>query len=75
PVPIHTLLKSYSVTVLIANYGMLGLVDIVFFTLVPLFHGIPVVIGGLGLPSFIIGMIMMAFRVVNGFSQVLFTAR
>ncbi|KAI6165697.1 MFS general substrate transporter [Pisolithus thermaeus] len=75
PISIRTLLKTYSVIIPIANYGLLGLVDIGFFALVPLFYATPVEIGGLGLPPFTIGLIMMAFSVGNGLFQVLFTAR
>ncbi|KAI5990084.1 major facilitator superfamily domain-containing protein [Pisolithus albus] len=75
PVPIRTLLKTYSVVIAIANYGILGLIEIGFFALVPLFYATPVEIGGLGLPPLTIGMIMMAFGVGNGLFQVLFTAR
>ncbi|KAI6025129.1 hypothetical protein PISMIDRAFT_672967 [Pisolithus microcarpus 441] len=75
PVPIRTLLTTYSVIIPIANYGILGLIEIGFFALVPLFYATPVEIGGLGLPPFTIGVIMMAFGVGNGLFQVLFTAR
>ncbi|KAI6165695.1 major facilitator superfamily domain-containing protein [Pisolithus thermaeus] len=75
PVPIRTLLKTYSVMLPIANYGLLGLVDNGFFAFVPLFYATPVEIGGLGLTPFTIGVIMMVFSVGNGFFQVSFTAR
>ncbi|KAI6099653.1 major facilitator superfamily domain-containing protein [Pisolithus sp. B1] len=75
PIPIRTLLKTYSVMLPIANYGLLGLVDNGFFAFVPLFYATPVEIGGLGLTPFTIGVIMMVFSVGNGFFQVSFTAR
>ncbi|KAI5998710.1 MFS general substrate transporter [Pisolithus albus] len=75
PVPIRTLLKTYSVMIPIANYGILGLVDIGFFALVPLFYATPVEIGGLGLSPFVIGVCMTAFGIGNGLFQMLFTAR
>ncbi|KAI6025166.1 hypothetical protein PISMIDRAFT_90617 [Pisolithus microcarpus 441] len=75
PVPIRTLLKTYSVMIPIANYGILGLVEIGCFALTPLFYATPVEIGGLGLPPFTIGVIMTAFCVANGLFQALFTAR
>ncbi|KAI5998699.1 major facilitator superfamily domain-containing protein [Pisolithus albus] len=75
PVPIRTLLKTYSVIIPIANYGILGLVEIGCFALVPLFYATPVEIGGLGLQPFTIGTIMTAFCVANGLFQALFTAR
>ncbi|KAI6099669.1 hypothetical protein F5141DRAFT_1032025, partial [Pisolithus sp. B1] len=48
-----------------------------FFALAPLFYATPVGIrGGLALPPFTIGVIMIAFRVGNyGMFQMLFTAR
>ncbi|KAI6155622.1 major facilitator superfamily domain-containing protein [Pisolithus tinctorius] len=75
PVPIRTLLKTYSVMIPIANYGILALVDIGFFALVPLFYATPVEIGGLGLSPFAIGMCMTAFGIGNGLFQMLITAR
>ncbi|KAI6155625.1 major facilitator superfamily domain-containing protein [Pisolithus tinctorius] len=75
PVPIGTLLKTYSVMIPIANYGILALVDIGFFALVPLFYSSPIEIGGLGLSPFAIGMCMMAFGIGNGLFQMLVTAR
>ncbi|KAI6097598.1 major facilitator superfamily domain-containing protein [Pisolithus thermaeus] len=75
PVPIRTLLKTYSVMIPIANYGILGLVDIGFFALVPLFYATPVEIGGLGLSPFAIGVCMTTFGIGNGLFQMLFTAR
>ncbi|KAI6095037.1 MFS general substrate transporter [Pisolithus croceorrhizus] len=75
PVPIRTLLKTYSVMIPIANHGTLGLVDIGLFALVPLFYATPVEVGGLGLPPFTIGLIMTAYGTCNGLFQMLFTAR
>ncbi|KAI6025157.1 MFS general substrate transporter [Pisolithus microcarpus] len=75
PVPIRTLLKTYSVMLPIANYGILGLVDIGFFALVPLFYATPIEIGGLGLSPFAIGVCMTSFGIGNGLFQTLFTAR
>ncbi|KAI6030874.1 major facilitator superfamily domain-containing protein [Pisolithus orientalis] len=75
PVPTLTLLKTYSVMLPIANYGVLALVDIGLFALVPLFYSTPVEIGGLGLSPFAIGVWMMAFGIGNGLFQILFVAR
>ncbi|KAI6110870.1 MFS general substrate transporter [Pisolithus croceorrhizus] len=75
PVPIRTLLKTYSVMIPVANHGTLGLVDIGLFALVPLFYATPVEVGGLGLPPFTIGVIMTAYGTCNGLFQMLFTAR
>ncbi|KAI6099589.1 major facilitator superfamily domain-containing protein [Pisolithus sp. B1] len=75
PVPIRTLLKTYSVMIPIANYGVLALVDMGFFALLPLFYATPVEIGGLGLSPFAIGLYMSAFGVGDGLFQMLFAAR
>ncbi|KAI6147182.1 major facilitator superfamily domain-containing protein [Pisolithus tinctorius] len=75
PVPTLTLLKTYSVMLPIANYGVLALVDIGLFALVPLFYSTPVEIGGLGLSPLAIGVCMMAFGIGNGLFQILFVAR
>ncbi|KAI6106095.1 major facilitator superfamily domain-containing protein, partial [Pisolithus thermaeus] len=75
PVPLSTLLTTNSVMLPIANYGMLALVDIALFSLVPLFYATPVEIGGLGLSPFAIGVCMMAFGTGNGLFQMIFVAR
>ncbi|KAI5988258.1 MFS general substrate transporter [Pisolithus marmoratus] len=75
PVPIRTLLKTYSVMIAIANYSILALVNIGFFALAPLFYTTPVEIGGLGLSPFAIGVCMTVFGIGNGLFQMLFTAR
>ncbi|KAI6040742.1 major facilitator superfamily domain-containing protein [Pisolithus marmoratus] len=75
PVPIRTLLKTYSVMIVIANYSVLALVNIGFFALVPLFYATPVEVGGLGLSPFAIGVCMTVFGIGNGLFQMLFTAR
>ncbi|KAI6038822.1 major facilitator superfamily domain-containing protein [Pisolithus marmoratus] len=75
PVPIRTLLKTSSVMIPIANYGVLALVDIGFSALLPLFYATPVDIGGLGLSPFAIGVCMTAFGIGNGLFQTLFVAQ
>ncbi|KAI6114353.1 major facilitator superfamily domain-containing protein [Pisolithus sp. B1] len=60
PVPLSTLLTTNSVMLPIANYGMLALVDIALFSLVPLFYATPC---------------MMAFGTGNGLFQMIFVAR
>ena len=59
----------------IANYGMLGLVEIGFFVLLPLFYSSPIEIGGLGLPPPTIGTFLAIFGIVNGTIQTLFSAK
>lgn len=75
PIPIHTLMKTHSVMVPIAVCGTFSLLDIGFFSLVPLFYATPIEIGGLGLPPSTIGMSLAAFGIVDGLFQVLFVAR
>ncbi|KAF9237646.1 MFS general substrate transporter [Melanogaster broomeanus] len=75
PVPITTLMKTYSVMIPIANYGMLALVEIGFLVLLPLFYSAPIEIGGLGFSPYIIGMSLAAFGVVNGVVQALIGAK
>ncbi|KAI6110371.1 major facilitator superfamily domain-containing protein [Pisolithus croceorrhizus] len=75
PVPIRTLLKTYSVMIPIANYGVLALIDMGFFALLPLLYATPVEVGGLGLSPLAIGLYMSAFGVGDGLFQMLFAAR
>ncbi|KAF9237647.1 MFS general substrate transporter [Melanogaster broomeanus] len=75
PVPITALMKTYSVMIPIANYGMLALVEIGFLVLLPLFYSAPIEIGGLGLSPYVIGKFFAAFGVVSGVVQALFVAR
>ena len=73
--PMLTLLKTYSVMIPVANYGMLGLVEIGLFVLLPLFYSSPIEIGGLGLPPPIIGTFLAIYGIVNGTLQALFAAK
>jgi MFS family permease len=75
PIPMLTLLKTYSVMIPIANYGTLGLVQIGIFVLLPLFYSSPIEIGGLGLPPSIIGAFLAIYGIVDGSVQALFAAR
>ena len=59
----------------IANYGLLGLVDLGFYVLLPLFYSSPIRIGGLGLSPPIIGTIRATFGFVDGCVQALFAAK
>jgi len=70
-----TLLKMYSVMIPVANYGMLGLVDISLSVLLPLFYSSPIEIGGLGLPPPIIGTFLAIYGLVTGIIQGLFAAK
>ncbi|KAF9237649.1 major facilitator superfamily domain-containing protein [Melanogaster broomeanus] len=75
PIPITTLMKTYSVMIPIANYGILALVEIGFLVLLPLFYSAPIEIGGLGLSPYVIGTFLATFGVVDGIVQALFVAR
>ncbi|KIJ14300.1 Drug:H+ antiporter-1 family protein [Paxillus involutus ATCC 200175] len=75
PIPIKTLMKTYSVMIPIANYGTLALVEIGVLVLLPLFYSAPVEIGGLGFPPSTIGLFLAVFGVVDGLVQALFVAK
>ncbi|KAG9315286.1 MFS general substrate transporter [Chiua virens] len=75
PIPMMTLLKTYSVMIPIANYGTLALVDIGFFVLLPLFYSSPIEIGGLGFPPSTIGTALAIFGVVDGSAQAFFAPK
>ncbi|KIK98692.1 hypothetical protein PAXRUDRAFT_133692 [Paxillus rubicundulus Ve08.2h10] len=75
PIPIKTLMKTYTVMIPIANYGTLALVEIGVLALLPLFHSAPIEIGGLGFPPSTIGLFLAIFGAVNGLVQALFVAK
>ncbi|KAF8553972.1 MFS general substrate transporter [Imleria badia] len=75
PIPMLTLMKTYSVIIPITNYGTLGLLHIGFLVLLPLFCSSPLEIGGLGLPPPIIGTFLAIFGIANGTVQALFGAK
>ncbi|KAF8842090.1 MFS general substrate transporter [Paxillus ammoniavirescens] len=75
PIPIKTLMKTYSVMIPIANYGTLALVEIGVLVLLPLFYSAPIEIGGLGFPPSTIGLFLAVFGVVDGLVQALFVAK
>lgn len=59
----------------IANYGTLGLVEMGFIVLLPLFYSSPIAIGGLGFSPSVIGTFSAIFGIVDGVVQVLFAAK
>ncbi|KAH7884692.1 MFS general substrate transporter [Phlebopus sp. FC_14] len=75
PVPLLTLMTTYSVMIPIANYGTLALIEIAFLALLPLFYATPIEFGGLGFPPSIIGTWMAAFGILDGVIQALFVAK
>jgi len=72
PVSMSTLLTTYSVMIPIINYGMLGLMDIGIYVLLPLFYSSPVGIGGLGFSPPVIGTLFATFGLVDSCVQGLF---
>ena len=68
-------MRTYSVMIPVANYGLLALVEIGFLVLLPLFYSSPIEIGGLGLPPSTIGTYLAIFGIVDGTVQALFSAR
>lgn len=75
PIPIRTLMKTYSAMLPIATYGTLALVDTGFMALVLLFYATPIEIGGLGLPPSVIGTCMAIWGLFSGLSQILFVPK
>ncbi|KAF5358781.1 hypothetical protein D9758_008532 [Tetrapyrgos nigripes] len=73
PVPFSRLL-TWRVLLVVANYGFLSLIDIMFRGIHPLFLSTPVALGGLALPPSVIGKLVAAFGVCNGLVEILFFA-
>ncbi|CDO75960.1 hypothetical protein BN946_scf184888.g10 [Trametes cinnabarina] len=74
PPPLREILTR-RVLLSIANYAVLAMVDVAFFSLQPLFLATPIELGGLGLEPPTIGIILGTFGVLNGLFQALFFAR
>ncbi|KAH7904155.1 major facilitator superfamily domain-containing protein [Hygrophoropsis aurantiaca] len=72
-VPIRSLLIP-SVTIPLANYGMLAFVEIALVSLKPLYYSTPTVLGGLGFSPSLIGSWIALFGIVDGTFQALFFA-
>jgi len=68
-------LLTRDVIIVSANYSFLGLVDISFRALQPVFLSTPIALGGLGLDPPAIGTIMSSFGILNGFFTVCFFSR
>ncbi|KAF9231940.1 MFS general substrate transporter [Melanogaster broomeanus] len=68
PVPLRELL-NVSRVLIIANYGMLSVLEIVLYALQPLFYSTPIEYGGLGFEPMTIGAWMAVFGVSNGLIQ------
>ncbi|KZT38806.1 MFS general substrate transporter [Sistotremastrum suecicum HHB10207 ss-3] len=70
PPPLRSLLTP-RLTLSIANYGLLALIEIAFMTLYPLFLSTPPSLGGLGFTSAQIGSCLAGMGLVNGLFQFL----
>ncbi|KAI6098971.1 major facilitator superfamily domain-containing protein [Pisolithus croceorrhizus] len=73
PVPLRILLTPERV-LYIVNYGVLALVEICVFVLLPLFLSTPIELGGLGQTPAMIGLWMSGYGIVNGLFQAFFFA-
>lgn len=58
----------------IANYGVLAILEIAFYSLQPLFYSTPIEYGGLGFTPMKIGLWMACFGVFNGLFQAFYFA-
>src|ERR1700677_1788628 len=68
PLPLHALLTR-AVVVSVANYGMIGLLEIIAGALIPLVWSTPVEFGGLGMSPASIGLWMAGYGFLNGIIQ------
>ncbi|EGN99358.1 hypothetical protein SERLA73DRAFT_108813 [Serpula lacrymans var. lacrymans S7.3] len=69
PVPIRTLLTLSSVSIPIANYAIMALLEIALLALQPLFYSTPTTHGGIGFPPATIGTILGFYGLANGLVQ------
>lgn len=74
PLPLRALLTR-DVIVASVNYAFLGLMEMSFRTLQPLFFSTPIALGGLGLDPPMIGTILSFFGVLTGIFTVFFFSR
>ncbi|KAI6110539.1 MFS general substrate transporter [Pisolithus croceorrhizus] len=73
PVPLRILLTPERI-LYIVNYGVLALVEICMFVLLPLFLSTPIELGGLGQTPAMIGLWMSGYGIVNSLFQAFFFA-
>jgi hypothetical protein len=73
-VPVSNILKP-SILIPIANYGILALVEIMFFILLSIFLATPINIGGLGFKPAAIGIAIGLEGLVTGICVALFFAK
>ncbi|KAM6504144.1 Major facilitator superfamily domain containing protein [Amanita muscaria] len=69
PLPIHKLF-TYPVVLSVCNYFCISLMDIAFFSLLPLFMSMPVELGGLGCSPATIGYVLGALGAYIGIVQI-----
>jgi hypothetical protein len=68
PLPLRALLTR-AVIVSVANYGMIGLLEIIAGALIPLVWSTPIEFGGLGMSPASIGLWMAGYGFLNGIIQ------
>ncbi|KAI9439339.1 MFS general substrate transporter [Lactarius indigo] len=69
PIPLRALLTTRSVVVSVANYGMVGMLDITAGTLIPLVWSTSVEFGGLSMSPASIGSLMSVYGLMYGVFQ------
>ncbi|KAF7986425.1 hypothetical protein HWV62_31167 [Athelia sp. TMB] len=74
PVPLRDLLTQ-PVVLSVTVYGLLAILEMALIALWPVFYSSSLEYGGLGLPPYVIGIIMGSFGLVNGLFQSIFFSR
>ena len=69
PLPLLSLIKKPAVLVSVVNYGIIALLDVIAFALMPLFWSTSVEFGGLGMSPAYIGLWMVGYGLMNGIFQ------
>lgn len=70
PVPLRALLIP-SILTLVANYGIIAILETSIYVLLPLYFSTPIELGGLGFDPREIGFCLIAFGIANGTFQAL----
>ncbi|EIW83692.1 MFS transporter [Coniophora puteana RWD-64-598 SS2] len=68
PVPLRALLIP-SILTLVANYGVIAILETSIYVLIPLYFSTPIELGGLGFDPRQIGYCLIIFGFINGFFQ------
>ncbi|KAF9468192.1 major facilitator superfamily domain-containing protein [Collybia nuda] len=74
PLPLRSLLTP-KIIIVVGNFALLALVDVMFRAVQPLFYSTPIHLGGMGLPPSTIGNILSVLGFLNGVFQVFFFAK